>query len=255
MAWFRSGNHVYYSKSYRENGRVRSRFYGRGDEAEAAAAEDDRMRAEKKSIRDEKAAIKAIDGLLRDYIEGVRKLRDAHLELSGFHRHYRRFRRTGRIDRRILMSKNKATIQEEAADRKLARDMSQLSFDALMLKYGGDAAKEVIRQLVERLSGNPDQQICMTLHAGRLANDLAGPDPTPAARVMAERCVVCYLDACLSDQLALTRSSNIVLSKFYHDRQVKSQRNFERAVESLARLKSIQAETIRVQVRGFKVVG
>ena len=85
----RGGTRVYY-RVYRDGGRVRREYLGRGALAgEAAAAVDARRQhaeAGRRAVRDALAGLAAADALLREVGAAAAVLMDATLHAAGWHR-------------------------------------------------------------------------------------------------------------------------------------------------------------------------
>src|SRR5690349_13033839 len=104
------GSGRYHRRSYRDvNGRVRSRYLGRGPLVEALASPDALWRARRtrrtERTRAERGRIAAIEGPALDHGQGVDRLFAAWMPLAGWCRHRGRWRRRGPITRRVLVSK------------------------------------------------------------------------------------------------------------------------------------------------------
>ncbi len=89
MAWEKRGNQEYFYRHHKIGGRPRRIYFGRGERAEQAAAEDKQRRAEAEAQRAERALLEDLDDTTGLMATGIETLARAALTLSGFFRHQR----------------------------------------------------------------------------------------------------------------------------------------------------------------------
>jgi hypothetical protein len=246
--------HVY--RDY--DGRLRSLYCGGGARGEAAAAHYEAERAERKGRvarrRECRDRLKELDGKIKYYCKCVDELHDAFRRASGWHRIGTRWRRTGVIDRRTVMSSNKQSFDEAARVRQLADMLAAGDFDAAMRRFGGDMARTTAEMIIGQITDDPIRREALRLKVGRLQAELAGDDPSPIDRVLAERVSVCYMDTYYSDQLSQS-NDDVGLAAFLQARQDRAQRRYVAAIRSLAECRRVEASIVEQAVRRFKVVG
>ncbi len=102
MGWeFRAGGGPYYIRKRNVNGKVVRTYFGKGPEAEQAAAEDAMTQAERKARKAEWKQLEALDTQGAEVEKLVRLLMDAVLIAQGYYRHHRdtywRKRRNGNL--------------------------------------------------------------------------------------------------------------------------------------------------------------
>jgi hypothetical protein len=134
------------------------------------------------------------------------------------------------------------------------RTAAAREFNLLLLKFGGDFYDITIDKYLSNIATDPLQWDAMRLNLDRLRLRLEGTDPSPAEKVLAERAVICYLDAYYADLCAIT-DAHLHLARFLDERKDRAQRRLEKAVLSLAVCRRIEASTIRDEFARFKVVG
>ncbi len=97
MAWERRGGNLYYYQAEREDGRVRKRYIGAGEEAELIAHADAALRLarEQRAAREgaELERLEALCAPLEEFSEAAGVLARAQLVASGYHRRKGEWRR------------------------------------------------------------------------------------------------------------------------------------------------------------------
>ncbi len=94
MGWeFRAGGGPYYIRRTKQNGQVVRTYFGKGLEAERAAAEDALKQAEKKARKAERKQLEALDMQGVELEKLVRLLVDAALVAQGYYQHHRQWRK------------------------------------------------------------------------------------------------------------------------------------------------------------------
>ena len=92
MAWRTIGSNRYYQQTYRDiDGRVRSRYYGRGQLATTITKLDARERVRRIEARElaqaERERLLALERAIVEYFNGIDELFPAWMRLSGWHLH------------------------------------------------------------------------------------------------------------------------------------------------------------------------
>lgn len=259
MGWRQINSNHYYQRSYRDaDGRVRSRYLGRGPLAEMAASSVARRRDHrietKEQVQLENEQIATLEKLVLEYFQSVDRLLDASMRLDGWHKHRGQWRRNGRITRRSIMSQGFKDMDRLIEAEKIRRGLSELDFDQLMLWYRGDLAQEAVAALASRITEDPRRKETLQLKVDQLRRQLAGDNPSPIQNLLAERVAVCWLDAYCSDMLAQTHRDRGA-GDLAQRRQDRAQRRYLAAVKALAECRKIEASTIRDAAAPFKVVG
>jgi len=100
MAWERRGSNLYYYQSKRVDGRVRKKYVGTGDVAQAIAHADESIRRSR-AARSERARVeleeaKTLASAGQELCEAAEILAVAQLVAAGYHRHKGQWRRRRR---------------------------------------------------------------------------------------------------------------------------------------------------------------
>src|SRR5262245_36725335 len=98
MAWRTIGSSLYYQRTYGDaDGRVRSRYFGSGPLAEAAAASDARRRANRaertKQTQTERNGIATNESLIIEYCKCIDQLFAASMQQNGWYKHRGQWRK------------------------------------------------------------------------------------------------------------------------------------------------------------------
>src|SRR5262245_43681849 len=127
MAWRTIGSHQYYQQTYRDvDGRVRTRYFGRGPLAEVASRLHEHRRARRIEVRLEirelTEAKRRLVEIARQRIIQVGDVVDRAMVAAGFHKHHGSWRRNGKITMRTLRehandSSIEIALRREAASR------------------------------------------------------------------------------------------------------------------------------------------
>jgi hypothetical protein len=90
MGWeYRARGGPYYVRHTKRNGREIREYFGRGPEAEKAAAEDARKQAERERERMEWKQLEELDSEVTEFSDLVDFLSKGTLLTEGFHQHHR----------------------------------------------------------------------------------------------------------------------------------------------------------------------
>jgi hypothetical protein len=97
MAWKRINGRLYYYKSVREGGRVRSRYFGGGESgslmATIAAIDRSERQEEREAFRAEKEAADAEEAAIAEWFDRVSAVAVTAMLGAGFHKHKGQWRR------------------------------------------------------------------------------------------------------------------------------------------------------------------
>lgn len=97
MGWEERNGRSYYYDKRREDGRVVSKYIGKGIASKVVEATNEINRLEREELRLERVRQKAldreIDTFIRDYTARTKELTEAVLLLSGYHKHKGQWRR------------------------------------------------------------------------------------------------------------------------------------------------------------------
>lgn len=117
-------------------------------------------------------------------------------------------------------------------------------------RVAGDVARAAQQRIIDGMSKSPQLTESVTTGAQELARELAGPSPSPIESLLAENAVICWLQLYDTQyRHAAVHSESIELSRSaYWDKRLESaQRRYLRALETLARVRKLQAHAV-VQV-------
>jgi hypothetical protein len=136
-----------------------------------------------------------------------------------------------------------------------ARLLAEGNYDGLALRFGADMAQNAVDALIDRITDDLYRAQTLRIKVARLQRELAGDDPSPIQRILAERVAVCYVDSYYSDILAQRRNT-LSAGDFVQRRQDRAQRRYLQAVKALAECRKIEASTIQdTVVSRLKVTG
>jgi hypothetical protein len=116
-------------------------------------------------------------------------------------------------------------------------------------------ARNACDTIISKISDHPIRRECLRLKIVRLQHELAGKDPSPIEKVLAERVAVCYLDVYFSDQLAYGKAVRLSHAEFFERCRDRAHRRYLHAVKTLAECRKLAAQTIQQTVESFRLVG
>jgi hypothetical protein len=85
-------------------------------------------------------------------------------------------------------------MQEQIASSLLSKDDGTLAD-----KWGGDLANIALHRLVDEITKDPRQRAALRRKVELMSEELAGPKPTPLAKLLARRVALCWLDVHSAD--------------------------------------------------------
>lgn len=244
MVWKYINGNKYYYRARRVNGKVRYEYVagvGIGELCERLDAElreerEEKRDAERQALEATKKAIAERDEPIRAYCRDVDQAVRETLEAHGYHRHNRG---AWRRKRGQAMSKpGEMVVQVQRTE--LPAELNRLAG----LLAGIVAASTNMAEA---------EQANMTRDTMKIYRELAGDDPTPIERVLAERAAVCWAAAYAADWHALAAHWSQYAPKVIErlDRQRSRANNrFLAAVKTLAAVRKLDLPSVVVNATG-----
>jgi hypothetical protein len=255
MSWeSRKGRGRYYYTARRDaRGRVVKTYVGTGPAAELAArvvSEAHRRRAaESAALRAEQDGLRPLDALAEMVEVSCRLMTKATLAAAGFPR--------SALHGGAAMpdlpeppmppppaaGDLRGLIEAVRVGDPQARPRLREALDAHpeVWMYYGDLARHAERAWVEA-AGGPDVLLkeCLEKRLEALEADLAGPDPTPLERLLAQRSGLCWLQAAYADAVAAqARDVSLKQAEFLQKRQDAAHRRFLAALGALTTVRRL----------------
>jgi hypothetical protein len=272
MGWkYRNGRRYYY-QSIRSGGRVQTLYVGTGPDAEGIAllAREGREAREYEWKR-RKAERREEDDVEHAFIEMFDRIgvvAEAVMVAAGFHRHNR-----GEWRRRMGIKKSDGVAASAPAENldpaTLLRRASKGDEDCLpqlrkLLAEGprgiveayGSPAQWCRDQLVQKAAGNNLAiQEASERKLKALVAELAGPDPTPIERLLAERAAVCWWLVHEYERRYAAESSMPIIRADYQQRRLdRAHRRFLTALKTLATVRRLALPSLQVNIAGMQQV-
>lgn len=125
-----------------------------------------------------------------------------------------------------------------------------LNANPTALSEFGNPASMARESLLRRAAGeNLLLHALMERRLARVCDELAGPDPTPLERLLAERAALCWLDVNTLDAMHASDAGRTFQQAEYHDqRRERAQRRFLAAVKTLAQIRKLALPAIQVNI-------
>lgn len=114
-----------------------------------------------------------------------------------------------------------------------------------------DLAQKTRRILFESLAGdNPRGHRILEAQLEALRTEVAGPNPSPLERLLAERVAVTWYQVTLTDGVVANTEMKDApsLNEFWQRRQVRANQSFLRACKTLAQVRRLLGPNIQVNV-------
>jgi hypothetical protein len=258
MAWITVGRNTYYYRSQRVGKSVRLSYYGRGPEAELAAALDARRRQERQQqrerVRAERERWKAATRALKAFLAGSSMLVEAALLAAGYRRHergeYRRWRLAMTDKESQLPDKIPPEFIAELVRRAQHGDESTVTILRHLLdanpevwRKHGDLAKHAEEAWLS-LAAGPDLIIRESLSRklDELKAELLSSGAAPVERLLVERVAITWLQATYADAIyAQIRDSesSAAVRKELMQRQESAQRRYLASLQQLVLVRKL----------------
>ena len=223
--------HLY--RSVRDGGKVRSVYRASGAKALALAERDEEIRAGIKAKREADVEVERLTSAWFGEIERAVRLA---LESRGYRRHKRgEWRR-----------KRKMNNQGEVAIRAgtSALDVARRS------DPGGDIARHVVDTMLRREVPNEALAAAIRRRVELVQVELAGPDPSPAEALLAERAASCWLAVYLAEWSASSQlPGRLVPLADYDQRRVDAaHRRYLSSLRTLAVVRKLGVPDLQVNI-------
>lgn len=255
----RRGQRVEVYQSFRQDGKVRTRYVGSGPAALRLVEQDLTARIDAIRERDrDRDQDRSLDGWSRDVEQFVR----AVLTIAGFHRHHRgQWRRTVDPTTPAIQPqpvRRPLSPEVEAIRARVARgDLDLTSAEARKLiqaipefaTLNQTPADDLLDCLVRRYHGHVIQQESVRAQVEQVRADLVGPNPTRMEALLAERAAVCWL-ACNVHERAAEQAQNLTPADGrYRQRKIDgAHRRFLSAVKTLATVRKLRLPDLMVVI-------
>ena len=265
MGWeYRAGGGPYYIRYTRRHGREVREYFGRGPEAEKAAAEDARKLAERERERIEQRQLQALDSQTAELTKVTKTLVHATLLGAGFHQHSRQWRKSRQLTKLI----QKGNSENMLTTTSLMKLTETISLDDLkdLIERGMQGDQEVlpmIRQVLDQcpelwqeagnhvsraentwlqaMAGNDliTQEILSRQH-NTIKTELLAATSTPVERLLVETLGVHrlqFMDA--SCRVARNVNQSGYVADYQEKRLANASRQLEQAGKSLAQIQRL----------------
>lgn len=265
MSWERRGNNYYYYYKFKSSGQVKSIYGGSGRRGAFLAtlptewqADQDSLRERSRAVNEaERRLIQSIEQRLIDYYNEVEACFLWWMEAAGYYLHRRQWRRKGRI---TMANRDQITLPPSIGEIESAirADKARREFedspnpDALIDFYKGDPSKICFEILISQLSFHEHQKEALRRQAQKRREELAGPDPTPIERTLADQAVVCefdlsYCQICISEADILGHRATATL---YDRRRQRAHKRLMSALKTLATVRRLALPHIQSTATG-----
>lgn len=253
MPWKQRKNQRYYYESEWKDGRVRSRYLGRGGLADAAAAIAEDRAYERARVASARAEIRERDAAVSGVVERALDQAAETLAGLGFHRHKRQWRLRRDVMVKVREKANgrapaRVEADAPAVSRKLDREPLTAWVDSL-------TATAVATQFLTGggvRDGDEDYLKGMRLLRAdleRVARELAGPEPTGVEMKLAEAGALAWFNL---QQATITTTPGGAATaaewNFRSDRYDKALNRFLRVVRMLATVRRLDIKTLMLTV-------
>lgn len=260
----RRGRPYYYRKA-RRGGRVVSEYVGGGALGALAARLDrglrDRKVADGAAWRAERSRLDALDRAVVDHGRRIEALAGEALLAAGYRRHHRGAWRKRRMATEIRVSirpDERHLIPDLERARKGDAEAAARVAEACRGRPGqlvrvglGDAARLVEQLMTVALAGADEAQRLATQARFReLCRELAGPDPAPLERLLAERAALCWLTVHQYEAAYAQRMGELSIAQGdFHQRRIDAaHRRYLSALKSLAAVRRLALPAVRINL-------
>jgi hypothetical protein len=272
---FRGGHAYFYRKRWRD-GRPVSEYVGGGLLALAAAERDEDARAERAgemaAWRAERGRLEEEDRAFAEYFDRVEALASAMLTAAGYHRPKRQWRKR-RVDANTTTPAPGEKVEAPPKGRETAALLERAMagdptcgklLDALMelpdrggkiIAAFGNLPNYARQVVIEQVAGeNLLVRAAVDGRMDRLAAELAGPDPTPIERLLAERAAYCWLTLWKYEHhLANAKDLPSRREEFHHRRIDAAHRRYMSSLRTLAQIRKLDLPAVQVNIGGNQV--
>lgn len=256
MGWeTRAGNQYYYRK-VRAGGRVISQYVGTGELAGLVAQLNEIDQQRRKFERDvrqaEQADIAALDSQVDEFCAVVGQIVKAVLLATGHHQHKRQWRKR-------RMAKEEWSEELSAALGRVQKDKPTKTDKALITKFiqetpggwmvYGDLYRNAIASTIKMMTGNKSSGwllgVSLEKRLDNLKADFGYNTGSPIERLLIEQICLCWLKLYWLENIFSQNYDKISLANtlLYEKRLTLSQHRFNRAIETLAKVRRLASRT------------
>ena len=129
--------------------------------------------------------------------------------------------------------------------------------DRLVELGSGDIAKTAELIQVDCFAGSDGLRFAaIRAKLDLLRSELAGPEPSPIERLLAERVALSWLDSYASDieaEVAAKKGAELKVREFHDRRRERAQKRYLSALKALAQVRKLALPAIQVNIGGNQV--
>jgi hypothetical protein len=267
MSWKTVNSNSYYYHNFKEFGKVRTWYVGRGPSAAAIAcchghARDRRARARLKARELVEAGRRLVEADRRRIIH-LGEIIDRAMVAAGYYKHKGTYRRRGVVTMRTLRDyANDPNLSMALRRESARRHFATLDGDELTAEidqYAVDVEAIAAHELVAKVTGDPMQQEATLRRLDRAGDELAGPDPSPLVRLLARTVPVLTLERDVAsvksrrvDAEGMPSSS---INKDLWKIRDFVERRLNAAIRTLAYVRRVEQSAIRQAVDRLRIAG
>jgi hypothetical protein len=258
MPWRTIGSNCYYQQTYRDDdGRVRSRYIGRGPAAEAVAWLDAHAREQRREAREIAERARRMGQAARERLSSLGSIVDRAMVAGGYYRHRGSWRRRGVITMGSI--KDRATGIDRAIEREAARrHFASLEGDELAAQVDRlkiEMSAVALDSLINLITSAPYRQEACRRRVEQVEKELAGEDPSPLVRLLARSVAILEIEKYAADarfykltELGGPAEAAVLRWRALADRQLNAK------IRTLAQVRSVEAASIQRTAARLRLV-
>lgn len=271
MAWKKG----YYYRSRWHDGTCQSEYIGTGDFAELIAALDEQERLQRTAAQEEFRRMVAEDTALQRDIDAIGKVCanvvTATLIIAGYHRHKRQWRKekgmesiqvTTQVEANITAEKVTALVEAVDSGKPTNEQRAELAcyFDQFpkLAKLQGDANEHITTRLIQSLHGSGSEagEMAVLTHLRNIKAGMGYKGAPIAEQMLIDHICICWLRLQLAEWRHLnhtTEGHDMKDGAYWENVLNAAQKRYLRAVESLARVRSLNVK-IQINMANQQIV-
>jgi hypothetical protein len=177
---------------------------------------------------------------------------------TGWYRHGRAWRRTGRTTMRTINKSEAGAISKAIEIDKARRERLALGADVFIAKYNGDIAQNALTCLLAIMTDNEFQKAAYKQTFLQLYRSLlADQQPCPITQLVAHQLSLSWLDSSYWDAFFYTQAheDDLPAIDHYDRRRARAARRLARSIKVYADVMRINKETVRERLSQFDLMG